>query len=89
MIDVKEIKSKFEKNMIDNMERENAQKILIFLANQKCNFIEDIVTDYLDLFAFDYNEFVNKYENLNNKYNGAFLEKTSEDMNLLEEFYYI
>ncbi len=89
MIDINEIKSKFEKNMIDNVKRENAQKILTFLANEKCNFIEDIVTDYLDLFAFDYDEFINKYENLNNKYNGAFLEKASEDMNLLEEFYYI
>ena len=89
MIDINEIKLKFEKNLIDNIDKDNAKKILTFLANEKCNFIEDIVTDYLDLFAFDYNEFISKYEKLNAKYNGNFLERASEDMNLLEEFYYI
>lgn len=87
MTDINEIKSKFEKSVLDNIDKENAYKILTFLINEKCDFIEDIVTDYIDLFTFDYNEFVKKYEKLNAKYNDCFLEKASEDMNLLEEFY--
>ena len=88
MIDINEIKSKFEKSVIDNIDRENAHKILTFLVNEKCDYIEDIIMDYLDIFSFEYTEFVNKYEKLNNKYNGKFLKEASEDMNLLEEFYF-
>jgi len=39
------------------------------------------------LFNFEYEEFVIKYNLLNDKYNGEFLSLASEDMNLLEEFY--
>ena len=88
MIDINEIKAKFEKSVIENIDRENAHKILAFLVDEKCNFIEDIISDYFDLFTFEYNEFVDKYKELNNKYDGEFLEKASEDMNLLEEFYF-
>ena len=87
MIDVNEIKNKFEKSVIDNLDRQNTHKILNFLINQKCEFIEDIVSDYLDLFNFEYEDFASKFNELNTKYNGKFLEKASEDMNLLEEFY--
>ena len=87
MIDIKDIKEKFEKSVILNLDKENANKILKFLIDEKCDYIEDIMTDYLDLFNFDYEDFVNKYNKLNNKYDGKFLEKASEDMNLLEEFY--
>ena len=54
---------------------------------KKCDFLEDIASDYFDLFVFDYEYFVNKFEYLNKKYNGEFLKKASMDMNLLEEFY--
>ena len=87
MIDINDIKDRFEKSVLDSIDKENAKKIITFLINEKCDFVEDIFTDYIDLFTFDYNEFVNKYIILNSKYNGRFLEKASEDMNLLEEFY--
>ena len=87
MIDINEIKEKFEEDVFKNLNKENAQEILKFLINEKCDFIEDIISDYLDLFNFEYQEFVNKYNKLNDKYNGTFLEQASEDMNLLEEFY--
>ena len=45
------------------------------------------ISDYLDLFNFDYDEFTKKYIKLNEKYNKQFLNRASEDMNLLEEFY--
>ena len=87
MIDINEIKNKFEESVIENLNKQNAHKIINFLVKQKCDFIEDIISDYLDLFNFEYEEFVKKYTKLNEKYEGKFLEKVSEDMNLLEEFY--
>ena len=87
MIDINEIKAKFDKKVIENIDKENAHKIIEFLIKEKCIFIDEIISDYLDLFTFEYGEFSNKYKRLNNKYNGKFLEKASKDMNLLEEFY--
>ena len=85
---MKEIKDKFEEGVIKNIDKQNAHKILAFLVNEKCDFIEDIISDYLDLFTFDYEEFVNKYTKLNEKYNGEFLKEVRANMDLLEEFYY-
>ncbi len=87
MDNVEEIKKKYAKSVIKNLNRENFYKIINFLESNNCDFIEDIVSDYLDLFNIDYVEFVKKYNKLNEKYSNNFLQKASEDMNLLEEFY--
>ncbi len=84
---IEEIKEKYSESVIKNLNKENFYKIYNFLIKEKCNFIDDIVSDYLDLFNFDYDEFVKKYIKLNEKYDNQFLNKASEDMNLLEEFY--
>ena len=89
MDNISKIRDKYEKKLIENMDKENALKITQFLIKEKCEFIEDMMTDYLDLFNFQYEEFVDKYNKLNQKYNGEFLNKVNEDMDLLEEFYTI
>ena len=87
MDSIEEIKKKYAKSVIKNLNRENFYKIINFLESNHCDFIEDIVSDYLDLFNIEYVEFVKKYNKLNEKYSNNFLQKASEDMNLLEEFY--
>lgn len=87
MDNIEEIKKKYAKSVIKNLNRENFYKIINFLESNNCDFIEDIVSDYLDLFNIEYVEFVEKYNKLNEKYSNNFLQKASEDMNLLEEFY--
>jgi len=87
MINIEELKDKFEPHVFQNLNKENVYKILEFLYKEKCDYIEDLIEDYLDLFNFEYEEFVIKYNLLNDKYNGEFLSLASEDMNLLEEFY--
>ena len=89
MINIEEILSKFEKDVLVNINKDNFMKIINFLINEKCDFIDDIITDYLDLFTFDYEEFIDKYKKLNFKYDNKLLEKVSSDMNILEEFYII
>ena len=79
--------SKYEKNYIKNIDGENVKKIVIFLLENKCDYIEELIEDYLDLFTIDYNDFVIKYNKLNEKYNNDLINKISEDMNILEEFF--
>lgn len=87
MENINEIKEKYSESIIKNLNKENFYKIINFLNQEKCDYIDDIISDYLDLFNFEYNDFVEKYNKLNEKYNKDFLNRASEDMNLLEEFY--
>ena len=87
MNEIDKVKKKFENSVFTNLDKENFNKIIAFLVKEKCDFIEDIVYDYLDLFNIEYEKFVDIYSKLNKKYKGTFLEQASEDMNLLEEFY--
>jgi len=87
LINIEELKDKFEPEVFQNLDKENVYKILDFLYKECCDFIDDLIENYLDLFNFEYEDFVIKYNLLNDKYNGEFLSLASEDMNLLEEFY--
>lgn len=62
-------------------------KIIGFLEEKNCSFIDEIVENYLDLFTFNYEEFIFKYNELNKKYSNNYLKAVNQDMNLLEEFY--
>ena len=81
-----EILNKYTDNTIKNLDKNNINKIVSFLEKENCNFINDILEDYLDLFNIEYDTFIKIFEELNKKYNNKFLELASEDMNLLEEF---
>ena len=82
-----EIIEKYTDATIKNLNKDNMLRIIDFLKLKKCNFIEDILEDYLDLFTIEYSEFVNKYNELNKKYNFNLLNEVSLDMNILEEFF--
>ena len=81
-----EIIEKYTNAIIRNLNKDNMLMIIDFLKLKKCDFIEDILEDYLDLFTIEYSEFVNKYNELNKKYNFNLLNEVSLDMNILGEF---
>lgn len=78
---------KYSEDVIKDLNKDNINKIIEFLRNNNCNYIESIISDYLDLFTIDYEVFVTKYKYLNEKYQNKFLVKASENMNLFEEFF--
>ena len=80
------ITQKYEYSVLKYLNKDNIDKILNFLEEEKCSFIEDLMEDYLDLFLFDYEDFKNRYNILNMKY-PSYLDRCRENMNLLEEFY--
>ncbi len=86
-MNTEEIVEKYENSVLKNLNKENVLKIIEFLKCQNCDFLEDILENYLDLFLVDFNDFVTKYKLLNEKYNNKFLEEASFDLNKLEEFY--
>ena len=85
MIDIE----KYEKYVFNEIEKENSMKIVKFLLDNKCDYVDELVEDYLDLFTFSYDEFVSKFNKLNEKYNNNLINEIKEDMNILEEFYLI
>ena len=79
---------KYENSVTQNINKDNFMKIVSFLLSNDCDYIEELVEDYLDIFTFDYDEFVAKFNRLNSKYNHNLINEIKDDMNILEEFYY-
>ena len=79
---------KYENSVTKNINKDNFMKIVSFLLSNDCDYIEELVEDYLDIFTFDYDEFVAKFNRLNSKYNHNLINEIKDDMNILEEFYY-
>ena len=78
---------KFSDSVLRNIDKENMNKIILLLKKYDCDYIADLLDDYLDIFMIDYDIFKEKLDNLNIKYNNNFLSLASNNMNLLEEFY--
>lgn len=85
---MEEILEKYSFSTLNNLDEKNIEKIIEFLVLRECDYIEDILEDYLDIFTIDYEEFVKRFEKINKKYNNEYLKLASEDMNLLEELLY-
>ena len=79
--------SKYEESVIKNLDKDNVDKILSFLSLNGCDYIEELLENYLDIFVFEYNEFVIRFNKLNDKYNHNLINEIMDDMNILEELY--
>ncbi|HJJ17176.1 MAG TPA: hypothetical protein OIM63_03720 [Bacilli bacterium] len=84
---IEDIVSKYDSEVFAKLNKENMTKIIIFLQKENCDFIEDLLNDYIDLFIIEYDDFIRRYIILNEKYNYKYLELAAEDMNYLEEMY--
>ncbi len=82
-----DILEKYSIDIITSIDKQNMIDIIRFLQKENCDFIEDLIEDYLDIFTVPYQEFLSKYQRLNEKYNNNYLKLASEDMNLLEELF--
>ncbi len=80
---------KYDIGVIKNLNKDNVERIIIFLENNSCDYIEDLLEDYLDIFTFEYDDFEKKFNRLNQKYNNELIERVRDDMNILEEFYIV
>lgn len=76
--------NQYEKDLFLNLDKDNYKKILDFLYIEVPEYTEDIVTNYLDLFLINYEDFKDKYNKLKDKYGINFLK---EDISILEQIY--
>ncbi len=83
-----DILEKYSDKVLININNDNLKKIVTFLQKEKCDYIEELFEDYLDIFTIEYEVFVIKYNKLNEKYNGKYLELIADNMNLIEELFY-
>ncbi|MFV0249542.1 MAG: hypothetical protein ACK5HP_00670 [Bacilli bacterium] len=87
MPDINEILQKFSEDIVKNINIKNVEQIIVFLQTNNCDYCEELLEDYLDLFIIEIDEFKLKFKTLNSKYNNSFLEYAKNDMNLFEKFY--
>ncbi|MCI8778877.1 MAG: hypothetical protein HFI87_06990 [Bacilli bacterium] len=84
--DIKELYEKYELDVLKNLNDDNILKIVNFLTLEHVDFIDELFSDYLDLFTIDYNEFINRFNNLKQKYGNNLVELISNDLSILDEF---
>ena len=80
--------NKYDNSVIKNIDKKNVNKIISFLSSNGCDFIEELLEDYLDIFTFEYDEFVIRFNKLDEEYNLNLINEIRNDMNILEELYY-
>ncbi len=80
--------NKYEDSVIKSIDEENIGKIVSFLSSNGCDYVEELLEDYLDIFTFGYDEFVVRFNKLDDKYNHNLINEIRDDMNILEELYY-
>ena len=79
MINIDDIVRKFEPHILENIDSNNMKKIIVFLARKDCDFIDEVINNYMDIFLIDYNTFVNKYDLLELQY-GDDIQSIIEEM---------
>jgi len=77
----------FEESVLLKLNGENIQRIVSYLKKEKIYFIEDIILQYVDLFVLPFEEFIEKFEKLKEKYSANFVEYLAYHLNILEEMY--
>ena len=60
-------------------------KIIEFLLDEQGDYIEEILTNYLDIFLINIEEFKERFNNLKIKYGNNLVELIKDDLGILEE----
>lgn len=85
-IDIKELYEKYEPEVLQCLNENNVIKIVEFLVSEQVDYIDELFNDYLDLFMINYNEFINRFNNLKQKYGENLVQLIGEDLSILDEF---
>ena len=85
-MNIENLIEKFEISILTKIEKENFKKIITFLVEEKVDYIDELIENYLDLFIIDYDEFKMRFNKLKEYYGDNLVELISENMNILEEF---
>ena len=84
---IDDLLNKYANNIIEKIDINNFNKIVEYLKRENCLIIDDMIEDYLDIFIIPYEEFIEKINYLNKKYNNQFFYLAAKDLNYLEEIF--
>lgn len=85
-MNIESLIDKFEVSVLKKIEKDNFKKIINFLIDEKVDYIDELIDNYLDLFIIDYEEFKIRFNRLKEYYGNNLVNLISEDMSILEEF---
>ena len=64
---IEEILNKYEPLVLKNIEENNMNKIIEFLLDEQVDYIEEILTNYLDIFLINIDQVYQKNYKINRK----------------------
>ena len=82
---ISEIEDTFDQSVRSHLDDNNLKSIVTYLQMNQIYFIEDILIQYLDLFLFEKEEFIKRFELLKLKYPYNFIEVLAHNLDILEE----
>ena len=86
-IDIMVLKENFDDEFINDLDIENASKILKYLSDNGIYYAKDLFLSSFDLFLLPSEIFIKKFENLKNKLGKDYINLLGEDSSLIEIMY--
>ena len=86
-IDIKILRENFDNNIINQLDNENVDKIYNYLIDNGIYYAKDIFVSQADLFLFDYDDFVERFDKLKTKLGINYAEILGEDCSVIDYMY--
>ena len=82
--DIEELYDNYDVNVLNNIDRDNFDKIYNLFKEYKFDFIEDIIVKYFDIFVLEYKDVDNKLNRLVKALGDNYIDIIGNDMSYLE-----
>jgi len=86
-IDLRILNENFDRDIINQLEMENVNKIYSYLIDNGIYYAKDIFISQVDLFLLDYEIFVEKFEKLKERLGNNYIDLLGEDCSLIDIMY--
>lgn len=82
--DIEELYDNYDVNVLNNIDRDNFDKIYNLFKSYKFDFVEDIIIKYFDIFILEYKDVDNKLNRLVKALGDNYIDIIGNDMSYLE-----
>lgn len=82
--DIEELYDNYDVNVLNNIDKDNFDKIYNLFKSYKFDFIEDIIIKYFDIFVLEYKDVDNKLNRLVKALGDNYIDIIGNDMSYLE-----
>lgn len=82
--DIEELYDNYDVNVLNNIDKDNFDKIYSLFKSYKFDFIEDIILKYFDIFILEYKDVNDKLNRLVKALGDNYIDIIGNDMSYLE-----